>query len=320
VRPRIRFDGTSTTQDREHCVNSGYNFHDIVAAAKAGLSVGISGAILMAAAVAAGLASASAIVPVTVVLCLCVMALHYWKTQQARIAADQAGLMRHRFHLLAQQIAETQGLVQLGGVGLPYPVAFGGDYALTADAAAVLARQVALRKPKLVVELGSGVSTILVGTMLRAQGFGRLVSLDHDPSWAEETRRQIRAGGLEQQVEVLDAPLTRQDVDGESFAWYAIPAKLEQTGVIDLLIVDGPPQAGDPGGLPRYPALPKLLPLMSPDAEIFVDDARRPGETEMVRRWLARYPGWIARDLATGPGTCLLFRKGAADQDESPGI
>jgi len=295
-------------------VITGNNFHDIVASAKAGLVVGTCGALLMAVAVAAGLTGAGAIAPVVVVLWLTMAAVHYWKTHQARIAADHASLMRHRFELLAQQVAETQGLVQLGGLGLSYPVPFGGDYALTADAAAVLAREVALRRPELVVELGSGVSTILVGTMLRAQGFGRLISLDHDSSWAEETRRHVRAAGLENHVEVLDAPLVRQEVDGETFAWYAIPDSLRQSTGIDLLIVDGPPQAGDPGGMPRYPALPRFLAQMSPDARIFVDDARRPGETEMVSRWLKRYPGWVARDVPTGPGTCLLYRTPTADE------
>jgi predicted O-methyltransferase YrrM len=298
-------------------VNNEQSRGDVVAATKVGLLIGASGAALTAVASAVGLASGATIFPTGVALGLATTALHYWKTQHARIVADEARTTRRRLDLLAQQVAETQGLVQLGSLRLPYPLAFGGDYALTADAAAVLARQVALRRPKLVVELGSGVSTILVGCLLRDQGGGRLISLDHDPVWAEETRKQIRAAGLEGCAEVLDAPLTRQDIEGQSFNWYAIPEKVKQLAAIDLLIVDGPPQAGDPGGLPRYPALPKLLPQLSPNAEIFVDDAKRPGETEMVRRWVALFPGWIARDLPTGPGTCLLYR-GNPDERREP--
>ena len=281
---------------------------DILAALKAGLVVGASGAAATAVAAAVGLTSGTAIAPVGVVLCFLTMLTHYWKTQHARIAAEELDLIRRRFGALEQQIAEAQGLVQLGSLRLPYPLAFGGDYALTADAAAVLARQVALCRPNVVVELGSGVSTVLVGKLLQDQGHGRVYSLDHDSAWAEETRKQVRAAGLQDQAEVLDAPLSRQEVDGQHFLWYEIPAKVNELAQIDLLIVDGPPQAIDPDGLPRYPALPKLLPQLSADATIFIDDAKRPGEREMVRRWVERFPGWKTTLLQTGPGTCLLYR------------
>src|SRR6266567_2263259 len=188
--------------------------------------VGASGAAATAVAAAAGLTSGTVIAPVAVVLCFLTMATHYWKTQQARIAAEELDLARRRFDALEQQIAEAQGLVQLGSLRLPYPLAFGGDYALTADAAAVLARQVALCRPNVVVELGSGVSTVLVGKLLQVQGHGRIYSLDHDSSWAEETRKQLRAAGLQDQAEVFDAPLSRQEVDGQNFLWYEIPAKV----------------------------------------------------------------------------------------------
>jgi hypothetical protein len=238
-------------------MNSEPKSADILAALKVGLLVGASGAAATAVVAAAGLTSWAAIAPVAVVLSFFTMATHYWKTQQARNAADQMQSARLRFDALEQQIAETQGLVQLGSQRLPYPLAFGGDFALTADAAAVLARQVAVRRPNVVVELGSGVSTVLVGKLLQDQGHGRIYSLDHDAAWAEETRKLVRAAGLQDQAEVLDAPLRRQGVDGENFLWYEIPGKVKDLAQIDLLIVDGPPQATDPGGLPRYPALPK---------------------------------------------------------------
>ena len=289
-------------------MNSGPKIGDILAAFKVGLVVGASGAAATAVVAAAGLTSGAAIAPVAVVLCFLTTATHYWKSQQVRIAAEESLQARRRFDALEQQIAETQGLVQLGSLRLPYPLAFGGDYALTADAAAALARQVALCRPNVVVELGSGVSTILVGKLLQDQGRGHIYSLDHDAAWAEETRKLVRAAGLQDQAEVLDAPLRRQEVDGQNFLWYEIPAKVNDLAQIDLLIVDGPPQATDPNGLPRYPALPRLLPQLSPNATIFIDDARRPGETEMVRRWLERFPGWKTTVLQTGPGTCLLYR------------
>ena len=289
-------------------MNESRKVSDILAALKVGVIVAACGGIATAAVAALGLTSSATIAPMTVGLAMLVGVAHYWKTMQAQITTEQSRTVARRFKALEEQIAETQGLVQLSGAALPYPLAFGGDYALTADAAAVLARRVTLRRPRIVVELGSGVSTILVAKLLENLGGGRIYSLEHDPAWAAETRKHIVAAGLEEHAEVLDAPVTQQQVEGRNYLWYKIPAQIRALEQIDLLIVDGPPQRLDPEGLPRYPALPKLLPQLSESAEIFVDDAKRAAEREMVRLWLERFPGWQAQQLRTVPGTCLLLR------------
>lgn len=257
-----------------------------------------------------GLTSQTAIAPVAIILAVLTGIAHFWKSQLADIAAERARITRKRFEDLEHMLAETQGLVQLYGIGLPYPLPFGGDYALTADAAAILARQLALIRPKVVVELGSGVSTILVAKLLQNQGYGRIYSLDHDFDWAAVTRDNIRATGLYEYAKVFHAPLVKQGIDGQIFLWYQIPVEVAELSQIDLLIVDGPPQKTDPTGLPRYPALPKFLSKLSQTAQIFVDDSKRMEEQEMVRLWLERYPGWQASLLQTVPGTYLMWRTG----------
>jgi predicted O-methyltransferase YrrM len=255
-----------------------------------------------------GLTSADAAVPTAVIVALISALAHYGKTRLAYIMNEQHRQMRRRFSELEQHVLETRGLVQLGNVGLPYPLPFGGDYALTGDAAAVLVRQVALLRPRVVVECGSGVSTVLVAKLLKDHGGGRIYSLDHDPEWAAVTRKFLSAAGLDDHAVVLDAPLVSQIIDGREFHWYRLPEIIENIEHIDLLIVDGPPQSTDAAGLPRYPALPRFLDKLSPTAEIFVDDAARPPEQEMIRQWTTHFPGWHALHLATVPGTCLLSR------------
>jgi hypothetical protein len=76
-----------------------------------------------------------------------------------------------------------------------------------------------------------------------------------------------------------------------------------------MLLVDGPPSTVAPTGLPRYPALPAFLPRLASRAIVFVDDARRPQEMEMVRQWLSHYPGWRQQVCDTVPGTVLLLRE-----------
>lgn len=296
-------------------MNTSMRTSEILSSLRLGGLVGVLGAGATAAAAAAGLAPSGSIVPVAVVLALWGGVGHYWKTQQVRIATEQFRAARRRFKTLEQQLAETQGLVQVSAGGLPYPLAFGGDYALTADAGALLARRVTLCRPRTVLELGSGVSTVLVAGLLQGLGGGRVYSLDHDPAWAEETRRQIAAAGLQECAMVLDASLVSQEIDGKTFRWYELPEPVKALDHIDFLIVDGPPQNIAPEGLPRYPALPVLASKLSENAEIFVDDAKRPAEQETVRLWLARFPGWEAQQFETVPGTCVLTRIEGSKRD-----
>lgn len=281
---------------------------DVWATVQASALATTAGAAATAVAAALGWTSQAAIAPVAIVLAVFTSLAHHWKTQLAEIAGDRARTTRNRFAELKDMVAETQGLVQLTGVGLPYPLPFGGDYALTADAAAVLARQVALTQPQVVVELGSGVSTIMVAKLLHDQGRGRVYSLDHDAGWAALTRQSLDVAGLSEHATVFHAPLVAQEIEGMDFSWYQVPAEVAALREIDLLIVDGPPQKTDPTGLPRYPALPIFLPKLSQKAQIFVDDSRREQEERMVRLWLQRHPGWQATLLNTVPGTYLMCR------------
>jgi hypothetical protein len=274
-----------------------------------GVVAGIAGGILNAAFTFLGAAQASATIPVSIGLAVVVGTAHYWKTHLVQTMHEGFSELKHRLDRLGNGVAETQGLVQLSSLNQPYPIPFGGGWALTPDAAAILAREVAIRRPNIIVELGSGVSTLMVGRLLQQMGSGRLISLDHDPDWAAETRRHISASGLQDYVEVIDAPLNKQHFDGKDYDWYRVPEQLRQIGQIDMLTVDGPPQVADTAVLSRYPALPAFAAQLSGQAMVYIDDAKRITEQEMVRQWLQRFPGWKSRMHDTIPGTCILERQ-----------
>lgn len=273
-----------------------------------GITAGLAGAALSGIFTVFDSVSASAIMPVFVGVAIIVGVAHYWKTLHIQVMRDEFKQVKKQLSLLGSSITETQGLVQLTGLNQPFPMPFGGSWALTPDAAAILAREIAIRKPNTIVELGSGVSTLMVGRLLQQMQHGRLISLDHDPSWAEETRRSIVANGLQDYVEVLDAPLTKQQFDGKDFDWYRIPDQLQQIEQVDMLTVDGPPQTADSELLARYPALPAFAAQFSEHAVIFIDDARRDTEQAMIEKWLQQYPGWKSRMVETIPGTCIFER------------
>jgi predicted O-methyltransferase YrrM len=218
-----------------------------------------------------------------------------------------------RVRTVERAVHEAGAMATLALTSDPYPLPLGGNWALSWDAAVILARETGLTRPEVVVELGSGGSSVLVGRSLRQAGRGHLYSLDHDPAFAALTRQHVEAHGLEAWVTVLDAPLVECVIRGERFRWYDVPAAVQQLERIDLLIVDGPPQATDRTGLPRYPALPSFQDRLTAGAIVFVDDAYRDAERQMLDRWMREEEGWTVRVLKTSRGTALVRRTGAGE-------
>ena len=175
-------------------------------------------------------------------------------------------------------------------------------YAAAPDALAQLVRILDDRTPDSVVELGSGVSTIVIARRLQQAGRGRLVALEHLPEHAERTRGELAAHGLADVGSVIDAPLEEVTIGSATWSWYRLGAGMP--AAIDALFVDGPP--GGTGTLARYPALPLLVDRLAPGAVVFVDDGDRPDEREMVRRWQAEHEGLETRYLALTKGAWLF--------------
>ncbi len=157
-------------------------------------------------------------------------------------------------------------------------------FEITGEEAAFLFHLVRRHRPKLILELGSGSSTVLFASALRANGAGRLVSVEHDPLHARHTHELLEQAGLADRVELVQAPLVDVTLGDRTFQWYDLGPRLKSlTEKIDLVFVDGPP--GKVQSLSRYPALPILLPHLSPRALVFVDDGAREDETRMVAKW-----------------------------------
>jgi len=151
-----------------------------------------------------------------------------------------------------------------------------------------LVRLIVTRKPKLILECGSGSSTLIAAACVRENGGGKVVSLEHDPEYAEQTRKLLEAYGLGDYALVVVAPLEDQGLNEKTVNWYHFDPGEHLPGKIDLLVVDGPPAGlawknADPPR--RYPAVPLLRAHLASDCVILVDDGDREGEQRMVARW-----------------------------------
>lgn len=178
--------------------------------------------------------------------------------------------------------------------------------ALFPDAAATLAGLIRTRQPHLILELGSGVSTLVAAYSLRQQGGGRIVSLEHDPHYAAATRELLCQHNLQDIARVIDAPLAGVDVHQVRHRWYDLGKLNALDSAVDLLIVDGPPRRIQ--RLARYPALPLLIDRLADNAIVFVDDANRADEREIVSRWQAEFPEFHVTHLSSAEGTAILRR------------
>ena len=71
-----------------------------------------------------------------------------------------------------------------------------------------------------------------------------------------------------------------------------------------MLVIDGPP--GFIQRHSRYPALPVLIEKMATNSTVFLDDAARLQERELVAFWLEKYALFKHRFVETERGCSIL--------------
>lgn len=220
----------------------------------------------------------------TVLLLLMLYTLH--KLRKAHLLLfDMRDQSRQDNVALFRQLEALQGLYAELDLKVSLPPTRG--WAASPDFLLELVRHARTQRPATVVECSSGASTLVLARCMQLNGTGKVLSLEHDPYYAEQTRQQLRRHGLQDWAHVLDAPLQQHALAGEYWPWYdigALPAAL----AIDLLVIDGPPQATR--ALARYPAGPLLFPRLNPGAHVFLDDAARSDELAILQRWRHEFP------------------------------
>ena len=202
--------------------------------------------------------------------------------------------------------AQVEALLWLRDVlGLTRPLPPTRGWAASPDMLLDVVLRIIDTRPEVVVEMGSGTSTVVLAAALRKAGVGRLYSLEHEIEHATRTREQLERHGLSGLATVLDAPLGRIDVDGAEWRWYTAPMHLMPSRV-DMLFVDGPPAAT--WQLARYPAVPLFRDRLTPRAAVYLDDGVRADEREIAQRWAREDPTFTARELPTEKKAWLLTR------------
>lgn len=203
---------------------------------------------------------------------------------------------------LFRQLEALQGLYT--DLGLTHSLPDTRGWAASPDFLLELTRHALADKPEVVVECSSGTSTLVLARCMQINGRGKVYSLEHDAAYARQSRQQLERHGLSAWAEILDAPLLPQKFSGATWPWYDT-TKLPRNGEIDMLVIDGPPQATR--SLARYPAGPALFGRLSAGAAVYLDDARRPDEQQILRRWRDEHPEMEQRQLPCEKGAAVLL-------------
>jgi hypothetical protein len=125
-----------------------------------------------------------------------------------------------------------------------------------------------------IVEAGSGLTTVLMSYITPKTR--TIASIEHLPAWADRVDATCRKRPGQS--------ILRRDLRSfDDYDWYdvdvaALPAD------VGLVVCDGPPGTTRGG---RFGAVPRLMPVLSPDCEILLDDAERPAEAAILDKWAA---------------------------------
>lgn len=178
---------------------------------------------------------------------------------------------------------------------------------ISPDLGLFLIERIRERHYDLIIEFGSGISTILLAKVLQIQQRAavsqppsaggelsrRICSFEHDPVYLRKTRDMLAARDLTSMVTLNHAPLLDWPDDTGRYLHYdcdatlaALAKQLADAPKRVLVLVDGPPGATCANA--RYPAVPKIFKHFARhEIDVVLDDASRPEEKAVIQLWRA---------------------------------
>ena len=186
--------------------------------------------------------------------------------------------------------------------GIPYTP----EWSAAPDFMGLIVEHALAKKPKIILECSSGLTTLMLARCCQMNGQGDVYSLENGPEYAAKTRSYFERYGLEDHTMVIDAPLEKMTLNEAEYLWYRtddLPAEIMPQS-IDMVVIDGPPGFIQKNS--RYPALPLLYERLADGCVIFLDDAAREDEKNIVELWLAEYPAMKHQYIDVERGCSIL--------------
>ena len=151
------------------------------------------------------------------------------------------------------------------------------------------------KRPRTIVEFGSGISTLLFASYALANPTHRVqvLTIDHEQAWIDTVNQKLAERQLDRFITTIHAPIVSFDDASESSGVYA-PRRVRRgihslQSQIDFVLIDGPPaHLYGRGG-----TLPQVLPWLSDKATVLLDDACRPHEFQLCSDWEQRFASLV---------------------------
>lgn len=197
-------------------------------------------------------------------------------------------------------------LYKLKGVNRNLILPLFNSWTLSPDSVQQLIYLVRKYKPKTIVELGSGLSTIVIASILKDLKLNQsmLISFDESEKYLGSTKSYLNKNLLEEYVSLNHCPLENIIINNKSYNWYKFNEIILESRKIDLLIVDGPISNNTDS---RYPAINQLFKYFNNSTLIFVDDSNRENEKRIIQEWQKEYKNNISlTKLNTVKGNILI--------------
>jgi glycosyltransferase involved in cell wall biosynthesis len=172
-----------------------------------------------------------------------------------------------------------------------------GGWAIYRSTAVELVARLDARRPRRLLEVGSGTSTVVLAAWAAARG-AELVTLEHDPTCHAATRARLERLGLTGQVDLRLAPLQpRRCPDGTDHPWYST----DLAGTFDYVFIDGPPHTHGRAGV-----LFAIAEQLGEGWEAWLKNGHRRHEQDCVARWTKHLPVTATRKDLEPTGITVL--------------
>lgn len=158
---------------------------------------------------------------------------------------------------------------------------FDSSWSLGEDAYRAILEDLRSESAKSIVEFGSGTSTLRLS---RDLANARVLSIESDDGYLEQTRRSLETYGGRGQVELSLRPLRWQRY---GLSWFRSYEPGPFPDHVDAVIIDGPPIATRRG---REACLYQVFSRTRVGTRFYLDDFRRDAERRIVDNWLRAYP------------------------------
>ena len=176
------------------------------------------------------------------------------------------------------------------------------DWSAAADFLFLIKEYCQKAKPETIVECSSGLTTLTLARCCQMNEKGKVFSLENGEEYVVQSRLNLKKYFVDNKANIIHAPLQPVSVKDKSYDWYELKNLPEMK--IDMLVIDGPP--GFIQKHSRFPAVPLLFDRMADKSIVFLDDAAREEEKELVEMWLSMYPEVEHEYIETERGCSVL--------------